>query len=256
MSFDSEHERILEQILQERLRGLPSARQRAPETLRRRLQEEFGASAPRPREEAPRTGRPAVGGSSAARIPWLWKWFVPSTALVAGILLGLALATGPHRFAGPRGEVPVTVQDYLRDVTHDGYLITQLSRPLELTSRDPQEASNWLDGGLPFTVALGHAPAGWQLQGARIWHTVSRLSALAEYSDEQGTKVLLFAVPAAEVDFTKAKKHDTRQGPVYEGQGWGFQGLAWRSGELAWSVVSTLPTAGLLDWLSAYRSHP
>jgi len=242
------------QTVRERLQGLPSARERAPQELSLWLQEELGKSARESPGEASRGGSKGDARPSAVGPLWRWKWLVPGAALAAGILLGFVLARAPLHLPARGNEVPVTVRDYLRDVTHDGYLIAQLQRPLELQSHDAREASRWLEGGLPFTPRLGGAPPGWQLEGARIWHTVSRLSALVEYRNGQGAVVLLFAVPAAQVDFAKAKVHPTPQGPVYEGRGWGYQGLAWRSGDLAWSAVSTLPIPTLLDWLAAYRS--
>ena len=154
----------------------------------------------------------------------------------------------------PGKEVPVTVQNYLDDVTHDGYLFAQLTRPVELASSDPGQASAWLDQGLPFATPLSAPPAGWQLEGVRIWHTVSRLSALVEMTDGHGEHLLLFAVPAAEITFDPATAVPTSQGPVYPGQGWGYQAVAWKSGDLAWSAVSTLPRERLLSWLKAYRA--
>lgn len=246
------------QILRERLPRLESSRASAPPSLRLGLGEALAGAVAGAEHEALGRTRRRTGQGWVARASWRWRWLVPSSTLAAGILLGFALANWSPSHSSPSsgGEVSATVLDYLQDVTHDGFLIAQLQRPLELLSHDSHEVSTWLDQGLPFSPALGEAPPGWQLQGARIWHTVSRLSALAEYRDGQGAVVLLFAVPAAQIDFTRAKKHQSQQGPLYEGQSWGYQGLAWRDGDLAWSAVSTLTTAALLDWLSAYRAHP
>ncbi len=244
------------QLLRERLPRLESSRASAPPSLRVGLREALAEAVDRAGHEPLGPAQRSAEQGRVARAPWRWRWLVPSTTLAAGILLGFALANWLPSHPSSGGQVPATVQDYLQDVTHDGYLITQLQRPLELLSHDPHEASTWLDRGLPFSPAVGNGPPGWQLQGARIWHTVSRLSALVEYRDGQGAVVLLFAVPAAQIDFTKAKEHPTPQGPLYQGQSWGYQGLAWRSGDLAWSAVSTLTSAALLDWLFAYRAQP
>ena len=176
-------------------------------------------------------------------------------ALAAGLVLGFFLAP-LLRPPSPieDGEVRKTVMNYLEDVTHDRYLLERTGRPLELLTDDGSQASTWLSEGLGFDVALASTPPdGWTLEGTRVWHTVSRLSALAIYALDSH-RISVFAVPSVGLRFEDSESIPTLHGPVFLLEGWGFLGVAWQRDGVAWSAVGDLDAEAMLEWVEAYRS--
>jgi hypothetical protein len=246
------------ELMRVRLRGLASARAEAPEALVAKLRA-VGASSDAEATDPAVAGSPVEAGDSASTPRglhfWMRRWSVPVAALVVGVLLGITLAPRliPRAFAPLVGEVPATVEDYIHDVTHDHFLLEKLGRPLELECSDAAEASLWLSQGLPFSVTLRPAPTGWELLGVRIWHTVGRLSALAEYGDAEGRRLVLFAVPEANINFSYARMRSAEPDTLFAGSGWGSHALAWCSDGLAWTAVAKLSSQQLRAWLQRYR---
>ena len=239
-------------MLRERLRARAQKESPSPALMagiRRRIEEETrsaAGSAARPRRVvAPRTR------STLAAV---------AAALLVGVALGWIVAGGLDEVrTTPLGttrvgdEVARTVADYLEDVNHDRYLLDRMGRPLELVTDSAEEASAWLGHGLGFDLSLGDTPADYELRGARIWHTVSRLSALAVYEDGEAS-VSVFAVPRIGIDFEALApiEHDGRR--YWTATSWDHRGVAWVDGDLAWSAVSTLDRQALLEWVEEYRT--
>jgi len=57
----------------------------------------------------------------------------------------------------------------------------------------------------------------------------------------------------AGIDPEGYKVVSTAQGPVYLGQSYGNQRVAWFQGGLAWSATSPMNSSRLFDWVRAYR---
>jgi hypothetical protein len=165
------------------------------------------------------------------------------TALAAGLALGFGLG----QMLG-REDPLLTVDAYLYDVTHDRYLLERTGRPLEMRISAEDEASEWLSHGLGLDVTVPKSPEGWELEGVRVWHTLSRLSALAVYMDGQEHRIVVFAVPVEDLVFEGATSVSRDGRTYFLGEGWGNQGVVWREGDLAWATVADIPVDELLDW--------
>jgi len=252
------------QMLRSRLRTLPSMIEKAPASLREWMAAAQARTLSSGEESASVTdaGSARAVPSSPIELPvaraaqrtLLFRWALPLT-LAAGLLLGLGIAPWVGSLLPSKApSTAATMRDYLLDVTHDHFLIGHLNRSLEVRGLDTAQASGWLSSGLPFPVGLASPPPGWSLEGARIWHTVSRISAMAAYQGPGGERVLVFAVPREGIDADRYKAVATPQGPVYLGESYGNQGVAWFQGDLAWSATSPMDRSRLLEWVEAYRS--
>ncbi len=209
-----------------------------------------------PEPSIPSLPQPAPPRSSA---PFLTRRAWVPAALAAGLILGIGLGpllrSGGGRI-GPKvinGQVVKTIGDYLSDVTHDRYLLDRTGRPIEMPSRDRGELSRWLTDGTGFELALGTEPAGWELEGGRVWHTVSRISALAEYADG-AHRITVFAVPAQGIQSSGFDSQRVAGSELWTHEAWSFRGVAWFDQDLVWSAVSDLPLDSLVDWVGSYRS--
>jgi len=227
--------------LGERLRAVPAFGAPMPSALRVALMDRLDAC-----PESPTTVR-----ARAAR-PFRARFAVPvamAAALVAGILLGRNVHPGAGGIAG--GEVPRTVADYIADVTHDHFLFARVSRPLEVAETDPDRLAGWLSGALGFSVRLPHHSDGFDLEGGRVWHTLGRLSALASYTAPDGRRVILFAVPAANIELSGAPSSVVHGVRVYTGSGWEREARVWIDGSLAVALVA--PEGDLPEsWADAF----
>jgi len=181
-----------------------------------------------------------------------------TAALAAGLVLGVVL--GPllrsHDASTPQvvnGEVVQSVRDCLFDVAHDRHLLERTGRPIEHPGSDLTEVSHWLSEATGFEVRLGVPPRGWRLSGGRVWHTVSRISALAEY-DLDGRRITIFAVPATEIVFDHSDDLLVAENMWSKGA-WSSQAVTWYDGRLLWSAVSDLPQADLVEWARGYRGE-
>jgi len=247
----------------------------ASQALRARLQRHLGGEAPSELVQQLRSKvgalandpTPVGGPGSSRRAPVRptrrirsrignWWWTAVPTALAAGLAIGMMLPRDGHLGSLPNirdDEVVKSVADYLQDVTHDRYLLEGTGRPYEVAGDEPTRASDWLSEGLGFAVDLPEAPEGWTLAGVRVWHTVSRLSALAGYRGPDGTEIMVFAVPAAELEPSGLEPVRTPAGPVWVEHAWSQTGVAWFDGDLAWSAVAPVSRDELLKWSTAYR---
>ena len=225
--------------LRERLGQLPVATAKLPGRLRERMLNSLNDTT-EPRLEVV-TGTEAPAAQRPARRRLSLGLLVPA-AMAASLALGVVLEKR-FDFALPGSteqlaEAPATMGQYLHDVTHDHYLIERIGRPLEVAITGAGPLSDWLSHALAFDFQLPARAEGLSLEGGRVWHTVGRLSAMASYRTADGAQILLFAVPAENLDLTGTSSeviHGTR---VFSGGSWGHEGRAWIDGDLAVAVTA------------------
>ena len=177
---------------------------------------------------------------SLLRLPAVRRVLIPA-AMAASLVLGVFLQQNFNFGSGTgSGEVRRNVGMYIHDVTHDHYLLERIGRPLEVAMTDPADLEAWLSQSLAFNVELPETGDQLTLQGGRVWHTVGRLSALASYAAADGARVVLFAVPAANLDLAGASSDMVGDIRVFSGTGWGREARVWIQGDLAMALVAPL----------------
>ncbi len=229
-----------------RLRELPLLAAPLPAPLRARMLAEL--------EGAPRdVSRPGAGEERSGTRRWSAPRRIAlplalAASLTLGVVLGRYADLLPTRLSA---EVPRNVGMYIEDVTHDHYLLERIGRPLEVFITDQRDLSDWLGESLSFRIELPAPRAGYRLQGGRVWHTVGRLSALASYEIADGQRLVLFAVPAQNLDLEGAPSSQVKGWRVFSGQGWEREARVWIDGDLAMALVAP---AGRLpaDWADAF----
>lgn len=161
-------------------------------------------------------------------------------AMAASLALGVLLGHN-FDFGIPKAPIEVdrTIGMYIHDVTHDHYLIERIGRPLEVAITDRGALSSWLSASLNFPIELPRTSGAFKLQGGRVWHTVGRLSALAAYETEDGSRVILFAVPAANLELRGAESTVVGGTRVFTGTDWEREARVWVDGDLAVALVAT-----------------
>lgn len=212
--------------LGERLRFLPSMAAPMPQALRARLLAQL--------EEA---AEPAAPRLKALAKP-LRRSLVPlamAASLVLGVFLGRQHDFG---FSKAPAEVNRTIGMYIEDVTHDHYLIERIGRPLEVAITDREALSRWLTESLSFHIELPRTTRAFRLDGGRVWHTVGRLSAMAAYDTEDGGRVILFAVPARNLELRGASSAMVKGQRVFSGNGWDREARVWIEDDLAMALVA------------------
>jgi anti-sigma factor (TIGR02949 family) len=195
----------------------------------------------------------AEAGTAAAAVPRWRRWWAPSPAWAA-VSLFLLVAAGLIylRTEGvllPSGEKPTTMGLFVRDITHDAYLVARLpARPLDVASEDPRRVADVLSGFVGFPVRIPDlSTSGFRLKGGRLWHTVSRISALAVFEDGSGRRVRLFEIRGERIGLKGARAVRTDGRVFYVGRSFGFQGVAWKQHGLALGLVGDLPEEELLE---------
>lgn len=225
--------------LTERLRGLSSTTRALPEPLRRQLLSRLD-EAPGP---APATGSgPARSRRSGPKAPGRTFRSLAPLGMAASLALGVFLENrfdlAPAPMPAEVGEVQATVGDYIHDVTHDHYLFERIRRPLEVEMAEAGRLSEWLSASLDFELRLPSESGSLALEGGRVWHTVGRLSAMAVYRADDGTRVVLFAVPAENLTPDGAESQWIAGTRVFHGGSWGHEARAWIQGDLAVSLTA------------------
>lgn len=214
-----------------RLKALSSANQPMPADLREKMLQQLAECSSASREI------PAVPQKTARIFPFAQRVLIPLT-MAASLVLGVFLEK-TYNFGAPIAtEIDRTIGMYIEDVTHDHYLLNRIGRPLEVAITDPAELSSWLTNSLSFAFQLPATNSGLSLQGGRVWHTVGRLSAMAAYETESGNRVILFAVPSANLDLTGAPSSFIGETQVFEGRAWGNDARVWIEGDLALALTA------------------
>ena len=225
------------------LRQQHSARETMPAPMRQRLLADLEAS--------------CVPAAAPAVAPRKMPWLVPvamAASLVMGVLLEKQFEFGASPLADQVAEVPASFGAYLDDVTHDHYLLERIGRPLEVEMATSAALSDWLSRSLAFEFHLPAESGGLQLEGGRVWHTVGRLSAMAAYRAPDGTRLVLFAVPAENLEPRGAEAREICGRQVFCGTSWGHEGRAWIEGNLAMAL--TAPEGHLpVDWEQVFLAE-
>ncbi|MBK7771549.1 MAG: hypothetical protein IPO18_00590 [bacterium] len=221
-----------------RVQALPSLPRSMPEAMRAGMLRLLDEGAP---------ARPRL-----TLVPRRLQQTMVPLALAASLFIGLLVG---HNYDittlwGPN-EVNRNIGMYINDVTHDHYLIERIGRPLEVAITDRNELSGWLSESLHFRLALPEPGPAFRLQGGRVWHTVGRLSALAAYEVPDGGRVLLFAVPAHNLELDGAESTMVSGRRVYTGKGWEREARVWIDGDLAMALVA-MDGAMPADWAGSF----
>ncbi len=192
---------------------------------------------------------------TAARYPQtpFWKRLLtpgPAWAAVSLVILIIAGAVylRTQGIIAPSGEKPATMGLYLRDVTHDSYLIRNLpARPFDIKSRASGEVSAYLANHVGFDVLIPDlSSSGYELKGGRLWHTISRISALAVYDNREGSTISLFEVKKERMGKSEAEKIIADGRDFYFGNWFGYSGVAWIEKNTAVSIVGKISRDELL----------
>ena len=231
-------------LMGERLRNLPSSREEMPAAMREKMLQQLSES-PGLEIAAPRQGLFLLSTPIARRV------LLP-VALAASLVLGVFLEETFDFMPSPLPvEVEMTIGMYIADVTHDHFLIERIGRPLEVEITNAPDLSSWLSASLNFAFQLPETAGPFALQGGRVWHTVGRLSALASYTTDSGSRVVLFAVPAENLKLQGAESGIVGTTRVFTGRGWGHEARVWIDGDLA--LALTAPEGELpADWADVF----
>jgi mycothiol system anti-sigma-R factor len=187
------------------------------------------------------------------RMPFFRRLLAPSPAwALASLVLVLLAGTIYMRTQGiisPGGDKPTTMGLYLNDISHDQYLVNGLpERPLDIACDDPHKAETFMSKFVGFEVHVPTLKAeGYGVKGARLWHTVARISALIVYEDEKGRSISLFEIKKDRIGKKEAKTVVTSDGRTfYVGGAYGYNGVTWVQKNVALGLVGDLPPGELL----------
>lgn len=171
----------------------------------------------------------------------------------AAVALALVLVSGYNYFRtlgyfAPTGEVPADMGLFVHDVGHDAYLYSQNSQTLELLTNSPEEVRAWFSSRLDFPVQVpASLSGGYAMEGIRLWHTVSRLSAFVRYRDAENQWVVLFAVSAANLA-GRGGRTVRRGDRVYHlGESFQYNVVAWQERGSAYALAARLETEKLVE---------
>ncbi|MFQ5510686.1 MAG: hypothetical protein ACE5EO_02455 [Candidatus Krumholzibacteriia bacterium] len=198
------------------------------------------------REPVPRAAPPGRGMFS-------WRALFEPRPAWAAVALLLVMVSGYNYlrtlgYFSPAGEVPADMARFIKDVGHDEYLYTKNKQTLELVSGNPEDIEGWFSTRLDFEVNVPErVSSGLEVEGARLWHTVSRLSALVHYRGPEGQGVTLFAVSATNLSNTGGKTVRRGRREYHTGGSFRYNVVAWQEGRVAYALVSNIEREALLD---------
>jgi anti-sigma factor RsiW len=257
--------REIERELGEHLASCPRCTLRL--RLRRLAGEALESGSPRPevdpaferrvmagieRENA-RTGRelsPRRGVGGLLRPGPIWA----AVALLLLLLAGYVYLRTLGYFL-PTGEMPADMASLIDDVGHDSYLFAPGPQTLEVATSDPGQIERWFTSRLDFPV---HVPdrldGGFDLLGARLWHTVSRLAALVQYESSDGNRVSLYLVSARNLADHGGRIVQRGDRSYRLGESFGYNVVAWREGGIAYGLTGLIPHERLVELAEVIRS--
>jgi anti-sigma factor RsiW len=219
---DCAHLQRSELALDEALARLP--RPAAPDHLRRRL-----------------TGM--VAGVASPPAPEAWSW-VPaaSPALLAAAVL-LVAAGALFSIRGNGGEDPLAA--LAREAVSDHLRVLVREHPFDVESGAAHQVKPWFEGRLDFApdVPLGEG-TGLVLRGGSVGYFLDRKAAVVAYQlRRHGVTLLVFPADGLE-GLGPAEAGGAPAAPRASSHR-GFQAFFWRSGGLAYALVSDLNPAEL-----------
>ena len=209
-------EHALDELIEQRL-----PRYAAPATLQRRLGLLVGR--PAPARAAPRRWTRALAPAMAA-------------ALAVG-LGGVLLQRGGSRSGEPASLTSELVNDHLR--------VLASQHPIEIESGGGHQVKPWFEGKLDFAPVVP-APEGGELtlRGGSIGYVFDRKAAVLVYGLRLHV-VTLLVVRADGLAWPGAGEPQRGPAQLSERSARGFNVVLWRSGELAYALISDVNPAEL-----------
>ena len=191
------------------------------------------------------------------RMPW--DALLRPSPVWAALALVLVLISGYNYmrtigYFAPTGEVPINMGRFVDDVGHDAFLYSRNDQSLELLTDDPVRVREWFNTRLDYPV---NVPAklygGYKLEGARLWHTVFRLSAFARYQTPVGEPVALFVISSDTLADEGARTVQWDGRTYHVGESFRYNAVAWKDSEFAYALVSGLDINALVRMAEGFR---
>jgi anti-sigma factor RsiW len=245
----------VEAALTEQLERLP--RYAAPASLKRRLARLAPAAAPvplRPMRErllAPaHTAAAALKRRLAQRAPpppaqvlrpWRQRLLAPALAVAtaaAAVVVTVAIVERTVSGAEPLAALTTeAVNDHLR--------VLQSEHPVEVLSGGTHEVKPWFEGKLDFAPAVpAPVPPDMRLEGGSVGYFLDRKAAVVVYGLRRHVvTMLVFSADGLRWPSGGAASLDGRT--AYRSSSRGFHLILWRSGGLAYALVSDIDPAEL-----------
>jgi anti-sigma factor RsiW len=198
-------------------------------------------------------GEPAPPTSAGSRRPFSWGVLLRPSPVWAAAALVLVLISGYNYlrtlgYFAPAGEMPATMGRFVDDVGHDAYLYSLQRQTFELVTQSPEDVRAWFSSRLDFAVQVpGDLSGGYTMQGIRLWHTVSRLSALVHYTDSQDRGVTLFVISASNLADHGGRPVERAGRNYHLGESFQYNAVAWQAQGTAYALVAQIPPEELLD---------
>jgi anti-sigma factor RsiW len=143
----------------------------------------------------------------------------------------------------------------IRDVGHDAFLWSRHEQTLEVETRDPAEVERWFASRLDFPVRVaGRAAGGYELEGVRLWHTLSRLAALVRYEGPEGRDVTLFLVSGENLAPRGGEVVERGPHRYHVGGAFTYRVVAWKEDDVAYALVGQVDREELLRLAESLRS--
>lgn len=188
--------------------------ERAPVTLRRKLDAELGIAAP------------ARAPYRSASRPSSWRWLVAAAALLLVAFLGWRLVPGMRENSAESAYASAIVDAHLRSL-QPGHLE-------DVVSTDQHTVKPWFDGKLDFAPPVrDFASEGFPLQGGRVDVVRGHTVAVLVYGRRKHV-VNVFIWPTAE--------HDSRP---RSGSQLGYNWVDWRQGGMELCAISDANSSDL-----------
>ncbi|MGH7342858.1 MAG: hypothetical protein ACREKH_20430, partial [Candidatus Rokuibacteriota bacterium] len=172
------------------------------------------------------------------------RWLPLTTVAVAAAILAAVLL--------PARTPPALVADLVDK--HIAY--SQLERPAEFASNDPQEVAEWFRSRVGMRVTVpDYSLSGIQLTGARLADAHERKAAYLLY--EKGRTLLsVFIVPVTNGEGALRGDRVSYRGQhylTYERKG--FRTVSWADGQVVYGLVSMLDYDALLECADRLREE-
>ncbi len=214
-------ERALTEALERRL-----PRRTAPAALRRRLEEQLTAAAPRVTPPRPRAG-----------------WARSAAPAFLGLALAAGVALYYERAVMPRVQATAQLE---AEVANDHLRILASERPLEVQSGGLHQVKPWFSGRLDFAPAVAfEGDEEFPLQGGAVSWIFDRKAATFVYKRRLHVITLfVFRTDGLELPSTGLTTMGRVQARAARVRG--FNLLLWRDGELGYALVSDVNAGDLL----------
>jgi anti-sigma factor RsiW len=199
---------------------------------------------------------------SRARRQMSWAAMLRPSPAWAALALVLVLISGYNylRTLGyfhPGGEVPINMGRFVDDVGHDAFLYSRNDQTLEVLTDSPPTVREWFNTRLDFPVIVPERlPGGYVLEGARLWHTVSRLSAFARYQTPAGDWVALFLISSNNLADQGGRTVRAERRTYRTGESFQYNAVAWKESEAAYALVGRLDTDELVRLAEVFEAPP